>query len=56
MPNPHRLGAIERIDELQHIADNAVLRVVLVACVYGGFAVAAQVGRDGSKSKLGERR
>jgi hypothetical protein len=54
--DPHRTLTAEAVQQLEHVGHGMLERVVLVARVDAGAAVAAHVGRDGAKAQRPETR
>ena len=54
--DPDGFVAPERVEQVDHVAHDVLERVVLVAPVHAGTAVAPHVGRDGAEAEIGEAR
>jgi hypothetical protein len=56
VPDPDRLLPAERLEQLEHVSHDVLLRVDLVPRVHAGAPVATHVGRDGAQAERGQRR
>ena len=56
VPDPDGPVTSEAVEELEHVGDDVLERVILVPRVDAGPAVAAHVGRDRPKTEMGETR
>ena len=56
VPDPDGPVTSQAVEELEHVGDDVLERVILVPRVDAGPAVAAHVGRDRPKTEVGETR